>query len=206
MLGGFGSINHMIVTLRNNKKLMPNKRSYFKPNSYQVIKTEYNKAADASFNFKKATPAQLKKIRAGIIQKRKREARNFVIIICVAIPLIGFGIFKTFQSFSFSTQKTDKQSIKAKNEKQYMFYIKDGDSWLLKRHYFNAVFQYKKALQLFPSDFEANYRLAMAYSYRCQYDFEDCGIGMKLTHKLEDQFPSNQNIKKIKSVFVHWGE
>src|SRR5690554_494645 len=88
MLGGFGSINHMIVTLRNNKRLLPNRRSYFKPNSYQVTKTEYNKAAGATFNIKKATPTQLQKIRASIIQKRKREARNFAIIICVAIPLI----------------------------------------------------------------------------------------------------------------------
>ena len=185
MLGGFGSINHMIVTLRNNKRLLPNRRSYFKPNSYQVTKTEYNKAAGATFNIKKATPTQLQKIRASIIQKRKREARNFAIIICVAIPLIGFGLYMTFQNVSFGFPKTEESVTKTNNEEQYMFYIKDGDNWLSKRNYFNAVFQFKKALQLFPSDFEANYRLALAYSYRCQYDFEDCRTGMQLTRKLE---------------------
>ncbi len=210
MLGGFGSINHMIVTLRNNKNLLPKRWSYFKPNNYQIIKNEFYKATGNEFNIQKATPEQLQKIRNGIIQKRKKEARQFAIVICITLPLICFGIYKAFNNFDFGfpklEEKMSKANIEKSNKDQYMFYINDGDNWISKRNYYNAAFQYKKALGLFPGDFEANYRLALAYSYRCQYDFEDCKIGMQLIRKLEEQFPNNQNIKNVKEIFVNWGE
>lgn len=210
MRRGYGSINHMIVTLRNNKLLLPEKRSFFKPKNYQTTKAEYYKAVDDNFNFKKASAEQLRKVRATVIHKRKREARKFVIVACLALPLIFFGIYQVVDSFRFGTptleEKIAKANIEKKNEEQYMFFIEDGDTWLYKRNYYNAVFQYKKALELFPNDFEANYRLALAYSYRCQYNFEDCKNGMQLTKKLAKQFPNNQEIRKIKAVFVNWGE
>ncbi|MCZ4319295.1 hypothetical protein O4H26_09850 [Aequorivita viscosa] len=82
MRSGYGSINHMLVTLRNNKILLSEKRSFFKPKSYQTTKAEYYKAVDDNFNFKKATAEQLRKVRATVIQKRKRETRNFEIVAC----------------------------------------------------------------------------------------------------------------------------
>lgn len=88
----------------------------------------------------------------------------------------------------------------------YCFYIGDGDKWLQKRNYYNAVFQYKKAVALYPSDFEANYRLAIGYGYQCQYDFENCKTGMQLIQKLEKAFPGNQDIHDVKAIFVHWEE
>jgi len=209
MIGGFGSINHMIVTLRNNRNLLPVKRSYFKNKDYTNVKNEYYKAAGDSFDIKKATPEQLKFVRETIINKRKREARNFVILLWVGIPLICFGLFKTFQHFSFGFPQINEAtelSNEKNNEEKYLFYLEDGDQWLSKRNYYNAVFQYKKAVELFPNDFDANYRLALGYSYRCQYNFEDCRVGKELIDKLEKQFPNDKDIKEVKTIFVHWGE
>lgn len=210
MFGGFGSIDNMIVTLRNNRNLLPTKRSYFKNKDYGTIKKEYYKAAGGSFNVKKASPEQLLFLRNKIIKTRKKEALRFTFLLFIGLPLIALGLYFTFHNFSFGFSNSEAQitkvNIEKSNEEMYLFYIDDGDKWLSKRNYYNAVFQYKKALQLFPNDFDANYRLALAYSYRCQYDFEDCGIGMQLTNKLEEQFPSNQEIQSIKAVFINWGE
>lgn len=210
MFGGFGSINHMIVTLRNNKNLLPTKRSLFRPNRYRSIKNEYYNAVGEAFDIKKSTPEQLQKIRNTIVRKRKKKARRLGLVICIVLPLICIGVYKAFHNFSFGFPKLEQQITKINTEKSkkesYMFFINNGDEWLSKRNFYNAAFQYKKALQLFPSDFEANYRLALAYSYRCQYDFEDCEIGMKLTRKLEEQFPSNSDIKKIMAIYANWGE
>ncbi|MBG43239.1 MAG: hypothetical protein CL530_04655 [Aequorivita sp.] len=208
MLGGFGSINHMIVTLRNNKKLLPAKRSYFKNRNYSTIKNEYYNAVGDAFNIKNANPEQLLAIRKKIIRKRKKEARTFFFLLCIGIPLIVLGLYFSFHNFRFGfpTVKTAQEvSLENNNEEEYMFFLKDGDAWLQKRNYYNAVFQYKKAVALYPSDFEANYRLALGYSYQCQYDFENCDNGMKLILKLEKEFPDNKDIQNVKAIFVHWG-
>ena len=209
MLGGFGSINHMIVTLRNNKKLLPAKRSYFKNRNYSTIKNEYYNAVGDAFNIKNANPEQLLAIRKKIIRKRKKEARTFFFLLCIGIPLIVLGLYFSFHNFRFGfpTVKTAQEvSLENNNEEEYMFFLKDGDAWLQKRNYYNAVFQYKKAVALYPSDFEANYRLALGYSYQCQYDFENCDKGMQLILKLEKEFPENKDIQSIKAIFEHWGE
>jgi len=208
MLGGFGSINHMIVTLRNNKKLLPAKRSYFKNRNYSTIKNEYYNAVGDAFNIKNANPEQLLAIRKKIIRKRKKEARTFFFLLCIGIPLIVLGLYFSFHNFRFGfpTVKTAQEvSLENNNEEEYMFFLKDGDAWLQKRNYYNAVFQYKKAVALYPSDFEANYRLALGYGYQCQYDFENCDNGMKLILKLEKEFPDNKDIQNVKAIFVHWG-
>lgn len=208
MLGGFGSINHMIVTLRNNRNLLPAKRSYFRKKDYKAIKNEYYKAVGGSFNIKKTSPEQLKAIRKKIRSKRKREAQQFIILLCLGLPLIAFTLYITFNNFHFGFPKLEQVKEvdieKAKQEK-YLFYINDGDTWLKKEDWYNAIFQYKNALKLYPNDFDANYRLALSYSYRCQYEFEDCEIGKKLIDKLEKQFPNNEDIKAVKAIFVHWG-
>lgn len=209
MLGGFGSINHMIVTLRNNKKLLPAKRSFFKNKDYSTIKNEYYNAVGDAFNIKKANPEQLLAIRKKIIKKRKREARTFLFLLCIGIPLIVLGLYYSFHNyrFGFPNVKTAQEvSLENNDEEEYMFFLEDGDAWLQKRNYYNAVFQYKKAVALYPSDFEANYRLALGYSYQCQYDFENCDKGMQLILKLEKEFPNNKDIQDVKAIFEHWGE
>ena len=67
-------------------------------------------------------------------------------------------------------------------------------------------FNIKKAVALYPSGFEANYRLAIGYGYQYQYDFENCKTGMQLIQKLEKAFPGNQDIHDVKAIFVHWEE
>jgi len=209
MFGGFGSINHMIVTLRNNKKLLPAKRSYFKKSDYSTIKNEYYNAVGDAFNIKKANPEQLHAVRTQILNKRKKESRKFFLLLGIGLPLIVLALYITFHNFQFgfpNVKTASEISFENNDEEMYMFYLDDGDNWLQKRNYYNAVFQYKKAVALYPSDFEANYRLALGYSYQCQYDFENCEIGMKLISKLEKEFPDKMEIQAVKAVFVHWGQ
>ena len=209
MFGGFGSINHMIITLRNNKKLLPAKRSFFKNKDYSTIKNEYYNAVGDAFNIKKANPEQLLAIRKKIIKKRKKEARRFILLLAIGIPLIVLALYFTFHNFRFGfpeVKATLEMPTEKKTEEKYLFYLEDGDAWLQKRNYYNAVFQYKKAVALYPSDFEANYRLALGYSYQCQYDFENCDKGMQLILKLEKEFPNNKGIQDVKAIFEHWGE
>ena len=60
-------------------------------------------------------------------------------------------------------------------------------------------------MEIFPTEYAAYYRLAFAYSYRCQYDFKDCAEGMKIVEKLEKNYPNSEEVQKVKAVFEHWG-
>src|SRR5690554_227695 len=210
MLGGFGSLNHMIITLRNNKNLLSKKRSYFKPSNYQTLKNEYYNTVGNAFNIQKATPEQLHSIRQKIIENRKKEWRKLILLFSVLLPLICFGLYALFANFSFGFPKNEmevnNEIVEDKSAEKYLFYIEDGDRWVARKNYSNAIFQYQKALELHPNNFDATYRLALGYSYRCQYNFEDCDVGMRLISGLERQFPNNPEIQKVKAIFIHWGE
>ncbi|MBT0607385.1 tetratricopeptide repeat protein [Aequorivita echinoideorum] len=208
MVGGFGSIQNMIITLRNNKNLLPNRKSFFESKNFKTTKREYHKVTGRQFNIKKASPEELLAIRKKIKSNRKRESRKFAILLCISLPLIFAGLYFGIYNFSLGFPELEVTSFQIQKDEieKYHFYVNDGDAWLAKGNYHNAVFQYKKALQLFPNDFEANYRLALGYSYKCQYDFKDCRKGKILIDKLSEQFPHNQKIKEIEYIFHHWGE
>ncbi|CAL2077389.1 hypothetical protein [Tenacibaculum sp. 190524A02b] len=66
----------------------------------------------------------------------------------------------------YEVNKTEKELISAKKEQyiqdnlpKYSYFIQDGDEWLKKGHFKNAIFQYRKALEMFPNDSLAKSKL-----------------------------------------------
>lgn len=78
--------------------------------------------------------------------------------------------------------------------------INNGDQWLKKRKWHNAIFQYKKALEIFPTEYDINFRLASAYAYRCESKFENCFEAKELLNKLLSRDPENSKLLKLKKV------
>lgn len=67
-MGGKGSIEDMITTLRNNKKPLRSKRMFKKERSFLNLKQKYFQAFDGGITFKKASNEDLLKIRPKIVQ------------------------------------------------------------------------------------------------------------------------------------------
>ncbi len=59
----------------------------------------------------------------------------------------------------------------------------------------------RNAIKLFPEKYEANYRLALAYSYNCSFKSKDCDIGNTLTKRMLNYFPENKNLIALKILF-----
>jgi tetratricopeptide (TPR) repeat protein len=176
---GEGSMMHMIITLRNNKKLLRKKGMFKKERSFlQSDKSNYA-APSTGIPSEEVAPEQLEKIRSKVIGERKRRNLQFTIFLCVILPILGFLGYLVLHNFSFGfdtlqnygTEQVKSKVSLVKKNKTYLFYLNDGDARLKKHQYHNAIFQYKKALEVFPSEFDAQYRLALAYSYQCQYKF-----------------------------------
>ncbi len=198
-MGGGGSIQGMINSLKNNKKLLRRNRMFLKDRSFLNLKKEYLKAADGEVNFKKATKKQLSEIRVKVIRERKKRSYIYIGLFIACFFIIGFPIYHDFKANKMAEETTDSIQLE-KDKKEYLDLIADGDLWLSKKKWHNAIFQYKEALTLFPKEYDANYRLAMAYCYRCESEFEDCKKAKKLLEKLIRRYPNRLDLLKLKKI------
>lgn len=58
-------------------------------------------------------------------------------------------------------------------------------------------------MEIFPKDYDINYRLAAAYCYRCEDEAKDCDEAKKLVVKLLHDFPDDENVLKLKEMLQY---
>ncbi len=212
---GVGSLQGMRSVLRNNRQLLRKTGLFKKDTSFLSSRKEYLKAAKGSVDFKTISKSELRALREKVIKNRKAESlKAWLITLVVLVPIIVYGFYISNKYSHRIKQKI--QTEKLKNDKaqqilleqnqnkklnRYSFIINDGDQWIEKKNWNNAIYRYKEAVELFPDEFEANYRLALAYSYHCQYKNKDCEIGKMLTIRLLKYFPEKVNLIELKNVF-----
>ena len=117
------------------------------------------------------------------------------------IPLVFLAI-----KASFKVAKKDIKSIELAKENyliehinDYTYYIDEGDKWIEKKNWNNAVYRYEQAVKLFLKDFEANYRLALSYSYT--FENKHFEAGKTLTNRILKYHPKDPNLLELKAIF-----
>jgi hypothetical protein len=63
-----------------------------------------------------------------------------------------------------------------------------------------AIFQYKKALEIFLTEYDINFRRASAYPYRYQSEFESSNKAKEVLNKLLGEHPKNSDLLKLKQI------
>ncbi len=203
-MGGEGSMQHMINTLRNNKSMLRKKSMFKKERTFLSTRKEYYHAAEGKIDLKKATKEELLLLRKKILKRRKAESiRTWIIVSAFLIPIIMLGVYalNTEKKKKIEDSETAKEKYLIENLNEYTYLIEEGDKWIAKKNWNNAIYRYEQAVKLFPKNFEANYRLALAYSYSCTYNHKNCEIGSALTGKLLKFFPENQDVLKLQKIF-----
>ncbi len=199
------SIPRAINLLRYNKSLL-RKKSMFKPeSSFLRTKREYYKAAEGKVNIKQATPEELHLIRKKVLKNQKRELLKVYLVFGIVLLTLGFFVLKNQnvnEPISQYAQLTYEKDQGIRTLDQYEFYISDGDEWLEKKHWHNAIFQYKKALELFPSSYDANYRLAVAYNYRCLASQSNCDESIARIAYLHQKYPQSEALYKLQQTVM----
>jgi predicted Zn-dependent protease len=209
MLGGTSSAQGMITSLNNNKKLLRKKRYFKKERSFLNLKNEYYKAAGGEMNFKTASKQQLAEIRQRFIQRRRKEAYISIAIVAFILMLIAYFIYIQINSQNEIQEKIliKKNAAELQIDRDnYLFYISDGDDYLKKNQWHNAIFQYKKALEIFPNEYDIKYRLAYAYTYRCRNEQKDCDTGLAYINALMEAYPNNDDLIQLKSTLEFFAE
>ena len=207
MFGSLGSIKAMIDSLKGNKALLRKKNPFKKDRSFLN-----GDRMDFKQSRKKITKAPISKealaqVRQKTVLERKKHFRQTLLLTVVAMPIIVLVVFFAFRDFSFvfpgsrfDEPKPTPSELLAQKKDKYLFYLKDGDNWLQKKKFHNAIFQYRKATELVPSEYGAQYRLALAYSYQCQYLLEGCEEGKKVITNLKTQFPGDPAVDELSLI------
>ncbi|MFY8187902.1 MAG: hypothetical protein ACOVLC_08075 [Flavobacterium sp.] len=194
-----GSSQAMIDSIRNNKMLLSSKSLFKKERTFLSLKSEYLKSNYGNFEYKKATKEELLAIRNKIIRDKKKQFMIKMIIVTVFMFFLSLIVYQFVEYELDSKEKNQKfqflkdQKTFYKNEKEFLSLLKYGDDWFEKRHWHNAIFCYKKAVELFPSNFEGNYRLALAYSLQCEFDFKNCNEAKMFLDTLYAEFPNKKD-------------
>jgi len=201
-----GHLSSMNTVLKNNRNLRLKKKPFL-----NFIKKDL-KSTRTEIELKKISEDKLLSLKENYIAKNKSYNTKIVIIsLLISIPIIIF-IFPIINDInSYYTEKyyveivendNIQKKIQTKEQtKKYKHNITEGDKWIEKQHYRNAIYFYENAVEIYPKSFESNYRLTLAYSYNCQKNNKSCEKGKKLNNRLLKHFPDNKNLFRLKYIF-----
>jgi len=205
--GGSGSILDMIVRLRENNKLL-GKKSFFKKSFREKREELFRAAQKGKIKFRDATKEELAAVREKVLADRRKRSRKMAVVysmitiafIVLAIPITGFYL-GPMPLNELLVDRTYLTGLETKNKARYDFFIQDAESWLRKNQYHNALFQYKKALELYPQSMEARQGLAIVYTFLCQKHHNNCPLAKFNIDWLIEQEPTNPNYFQLRAVY-----
>lgn len=196
MLGAGIAITAMLNSLKNNKKLLRPKRIFLNQS-----KINY-KFSSGKIEVSPVSEDQLISIsQKHISESRKSKRKWSVVLVLLLIPVII--LFQHVVQNQIQLEDKMNQHIYEANKLQYLELIADGDQWLQKRKWHNAIFQYKKAKEIFPMEFDIHYRLAYVYGLRCENEFLNCKDAKKELDILLEEFPKKSELESIKKILEY---
>ena len=183
VIGGSGFSKHASTSSRENGKLK-RKKSLFKPErSFLNLKGKVSHTEEGEIPSERLSQKERTLLQRKTVKSRKRET-SFIWMIAIA-SLVLFSIFMVnFYVKTTEKERLAQQRIKANATKQqldlYNYYISSGDDWMISKEYYNAAFQYRLALDMFPTDSVATFRLISASDLNCEVNSRDCGESERL--------------------------
>jgi len=207
-MGWGGSALHMIISYRNNMKMLRKLPIFKHKRTYLQSRKKYEGAAKG-LNLKTASKEELAAIRDRIVRQQRKQTVIATTILIIA-GIMGLVLFVQFRETLRQDEEIlanmpipEKQEQEYKTKKKYLFYINDGDEWLQLNNWHNAIYQFKMAIELYPTDYQARYRLALAYTYRCQDEKENCKEAHELMANLMTEHPEDVKLYRLRASYYY---
>jgi len=209
---GGGSALQMVQTIRFNKSLLSNRKSFGELKAYlnrRIIKRAGSIHADID-------PVILAQIKKEIRTELKESARRNAIIVW---SLVGTGIILlvSLVTFIYSSAfietdpeviakeeyiKYKREKVKTDAQQKFDYYITDGYDWLDKNEFHNAVYQFELAVKTRPNSYEANLGLCKVYLKQCYVENANCTESKRQLNHLISDFDNPVETMKSLSDFL----
>ena len=150
-------------------------------------------------NLRKASKEELELFRKNIYKERKRQRKRDIAIWSGIGVILLFATVLLTKTLTEEIRDSEKERLNTKMN-NYLKLIEDGDEWLTQRRWHNAVFQYEKALEIFPKEYDINYRLTYALCLRCEADFTNCKEAKNKLDKLLLEFPNRSELLELRKI------
>jgi tetratricopeptide (TPR) repeat protein len=204
-MGGEGSMLHMILSYRNNRKLRSKKTIFEKEKTFGESTTTTN-AAHKEIKVKHLSPDEIKYFqnKYNIIRRK-----NFVSKLLISIGLLVFlGSISIFIfgkiEHSWSERHHRKEMIQySKDLEHYNIYIKRAERYESENSWPEAIFELKHALLIFPDKQEANLKLADTYLKACTNANIYCNDGIKFVSSLINKYPNNNKLYELRAILYN---
>lgn len=206
--GAGGSILAMILSLKNNKAILPKRKSL------KEIREIYSNNANHPQLFnKKSDPAFLEELRKQLIKERRVDIIKRIVLICFSIAVLIALFYIPFLVIHNIGLKKNQEIIenykRSKKEKYraYEMFIYYGDYHFNHKEYSDAIKNYKFALKTSPNKFQSYYELATIYCFACLDSNMYCQEAITfLTGTIEKTDTSTYALKLWSEVYMHLGE
>lgn len=194
-----GSVQAMITSLRNNKNLLPKRKSLYDKDKLKNVNYTISEGLNCDIE---ATEEQLLEIRTRIQKRNKlKKIINSVIISVAVLIALYLSYLNSQKQVIIQTPKVETET--KTTEQVYLNYIKYGDTWLEDKKWKAAIHNFQKAVELAPNDYHSQYRLALAFAYHCANENSNCNEGNQLLNELISNFGSNSDIEYLKGIIVN---
>ena len=197
--GGLGSVLHMIITLRNNRDLLRGpKRFNEKKDFFNNQKELFFHGRNTSIEIHPLSKEELKALKEKIRREKIKTKRRIVVSIMSVAFIFIAGVVIVSQSTKRLSEK-DKQELKRRAEEDfkirkanYTDYIKNGDAFLNKKYYDQAIFEYGMAVDMEINDLEAQKKLMLAYYQKCIHKQYDCDFAANKLEAVLIKYPEEK--------------
>ena len=85
----------------------------------------------------------------------------------------------------------------------YIELITGGDKYLKQNSWSNALLYYTEALELFPQDYDAKYRIALVLTYKCQSKNKNCNDAKIILDSLINVYPEKSELFELRASYYY---
>lgn len=207
-----GSALQMVQTIKFNKSLLSNRKSFGELKAYLNRRIE-KRAGLKVPDIDSVVLAQIiKEIR---IERQTTKRRNFIVVWSLIITGLFALVFLVFYMYSTPYIETNPEKLaeieyrKYKEEKalldaqqKFNYYISDGYEWLNKNKFHNAIYQFDLAVKTKPTHYGAHLGLAKTLLKQCAVEHLNCDRANSQLNIMFKKFSSHEETKQALSNYL----
>jgi len=204
-MGGEGSMLHMILSLRNNKKLRSKKSIFEKQKSF-FDSTATSNAINKKIEVKHLTQEEIEYFREKSIRMRRKYFINKFIVSIILISILAFisaFLINTISEQHYNKIQRAKEIQYSKDIEHYNIYLKRAANFESDGDWPEAIFELKHAIVIFPEKIEANIKLADTYIKACTEANIYCDAGIEFISKLINKYPDNNKLYELRAILYN---
>lgn len=140
-MGGFGSTQDMISSLRYNAELLKRKKPFKKEQRFLHLSKEYIKKESGQLYFKSPTKKELLAVRRDILVRRKHERLAMFGLWASLFVLVASATYYVLTMSAPHATPVKKEigpSIEEVKKDRYSYFIGAGDAWMGQNKWYNA--------------------------------------------------------------------